>query len=153
MMEYRELLLTSTSYHQTVVYQQRWLSFICGYSLWTSPYVVSELELTPPATMRKLWKMPEPRDSHVAEIFEDEVVILAKMMMVHDALRMVQEFNLKTNECKEISILPRPWQKGQDGGETSESVLKFDVKKNECKEIPPLPRPWERWQPFVGETK
>ena len=75
MMEYGEFLLTSTSYRQTVVYEQRGM-FIGGYSLWASSYVISELELTPRATMKKLSKMPEERNSHGVEIFEDKVLIL-----------------------------------------------------------------------------
>ena len=63
------------AYHKTVVYQQR-VILIGGNDRASSSDVISELQLTAPVTIKKLCEMPEPRDSHDAEVFEDKVVIL-----------------------------------------------------------------------------
>ena len=96
--------------HQTVVYQQR-AFHIGGYTKGTSSDVISELQLTPRVTMKKLCKMPEKRDSHGAEIFEDKVVILGGEDEDSDPLSSVVEFDVKKNECKEMPPLPRPLTK------------------------------------------
>ena len=98
------------SFHQTVVYQQR-VIHIGGFNGSSSSDVISELQLTPTVTMEKLFQMPEPRDCHGAEIFEDKVLILGGEEEDFDSINVLN------------------------------SVLEFDVKNNECKEMPPLPRP------------
>ena len=93
--------------HQTVVYQQRIIhigGYNCDQGRWSD--MISELQLTPPCTLRKLCQMPEPRDCHGAEIFEDKVMILGGEA---DQLNLntVLEFDVNKNECKEMPPLPR----------------------------------------------
>ena len=96
---------------QTVVYEER-VIHIGGYNYekqaWSN--VISELQLTSPYNVKELCQMPEPRDSHGAEIFEDKVLILGgqKSLECEDYLHSVLEFDIKTNECKEMPPLPRP---------------------------------------------
>ena len=92
--------------HQTVVYQQR-IIHIGGYAELSSD-VISELQLTSSVTMKKLCQMPEPRDSHAAEIFEDKIMILGGEDNDSVALNSVLEFDPKRNECKEMPPLPHP---------------------------------------------
>ena len=72
--------------------------------------VISELQLISPYNVKELCQMPEPREYHCAETFEDKVLILGgqKALACKDNLDSVLEFDVKTNQCKEISPLPRP---------------------------------------------
>ena len=97
--------------HQTVVYEER-VIHIGGhnYDEGELSNVISELQLTPPYNMKELCQMPEPRNSHRAEIFEDKVLILGGEIswLVEDYLDSVLEFDVKTNQCKEMPPLPCP---------------------------------------------
>ena len=97
--------------HQTVVYQER-VIHIGGFNYdaneWSN--MISELQLTPPYNVKELCQMPEPRGSNGAEIFKDKVLILGgqKSGESEDYLDSVLEFDVKTNQCKEMPPLPRP---------------------------------------------
>ncbi len=94
--------------HQTVVYQQN-VIHIGGYN-WGKgglSNVISELQLTSPCTMKELCKMPEARESHGAEVFEDKVLILGGY--ISDGITdSVLEFDPKRNLCKVMPKLPFP---------------------------------------------
>ena len=96
--------------HQTVVYQERVIQ-IGGfnYNKHERSNMISELQLTPTYNVKELCQMPEPREYHRAEIFEDKVMILGgeKSWARKDRLASVSEFDLKTNQCKTMSPLPR----------------------------------------------
>ena len=92
--------------HQTVVYQERVIhigGFIYGKNIFSN--VISELQLTSPCTMKQLCQMPEPRDRHGAEVFEDKVLILGGVYSSRTS-DSVLEFDAKTKECKEMPKLP-----------------------------------------------
>ena len=97
--------------HQTVVFQER-VIHIGGYNSnkRKQSNVISELQLNSPYTVKELCQMPEPREYHRAEIFEDKVLILGgeKSVACKDYLDSVLEFDVKTNQCKEMPPLPRP---------------------------------------------
>ena len=97
--------------HQTVVYQEH-VIHIGGYNYdeRERSNVISELQLTPPYTVKELCLMPKPREFHRAEIFEDKVLIFGgrKSLECKDYLDSVLEFDVKTNQCKEMPPLPRP---------------------------------------------
>ena len=97
--------------NQTVVYQEH-VIHIGGYNYdeGERSNVISELQLTPPYNVKELCQMPEPRERHRAEIFEDRVLIFGgeKSWLVEDRLDSVLEFDVKTNQCKEMPPLPRP---------------------------------------------
>ena len=97
--------------HQTVVYQER-VIHIGGFNYDEDERsnVISELQLTSPYNVKDLCHMPEPRECHGAEIFEDKVLILGgqKSDACEDCLDSVLEFDVKTNQCKEMPPLPRP---------------------------------------------
>ena len=97
--------------HQTVVHQERVIhigGFNYDKSGWSN--VISKLQLTPPYNVKELCQTPEPREYHRAEIFEDKVLILGgeKSSECKDHLESVLEFDVKTNQCKEMPPLPRP---------------------------------------------
>jgi hypothetical protein len=97
--------------HQTVVYQQR-VIHIGGYNDDEKKVsnVISELQLTSPCTLKELCQMPQPRDCHGAEAFEDKVLILGGQDDNDVALDSVLEFDPEKNECKELPSLPHPMQ-------------------------------------------
>ena len=96
---------------QTVVCQQT-VIHIGGYNYNKSKEsnMISELQLTSPSScfMKELCQMPEPRDRHSAEVFEDKVLILGGYNKSGGTLDSVLEFDPKRNECKEMSKLPAP---------------------------------------------
>ena len=94
--------------HQTVVYQQH-IIHIGGYNRDQRKQsdMISELQLTSLCTMKKLCQMPEPRDSHSAEIFKDKVIILGGQGD-QGHLNTVLELDVNKNECKKMPPLPHP---------------------------------------------
>ncbi|CAB4031888.1 galactose oxidase [Paramuricea clavata] len=109
-MEWSDELPYESYYHQTVVCQQS-VIHIGGYNVeeGKNSNVISELQLTSPCTLKVLCQMPQPRDSHGAEAFEDKILILGGD--VHDdVLDSALEFDPEKNECKELPSLPRPMQ-------------------------------------------
>ena len=93
---------------QTVVCQQT-VIHIGGFNYEKNKYsnMISELQLTSPSScfMKELCQMPEPRDCHSAEVFEDKVLILGGNNS-DGTLDSVLEFDPKRNECKEMPKLP-----------------------------------------------
>ena len=128
--------------HQTVVYQQR-IIHIGGFDESNSSDMISELQLTSSVTMKKLCQMPEPRDSHRAEIFEDKVTILGGENTECVPLSSVLEFDPKKNECKKMPPLPHPltqmatvcWrdQVVVLGGRDKDGKVRNDVFMYDCK--------------------
>ncbi len=97
--------------HQTVVYQQR-VIHICGYNYdqRRRSNMISELQLTTPCTMKKLCEMPEHRECHGAEVFQDKVLVLGGQQSWSSShyLDSVLEFDAKKKICKVMPRLPRP---------------------------------------------
>ena len=93
--------------HQTVVCQQR-VFYIGGYNYDKSGQsdVISELQLTTRCTLKELCQMPEPRECHGAEVFEDKILILGGQKSDFHALDNVVEFDPLKNECEEMPPLP-----------------------------------------------
>ena len=96
---------------QTVVCQQT-VIHIGGfnYEKGKKSNMISELQLTSPSScfMKELCQMPEPRECHSAEVFEDKVLILGGCNDSGGTLDSVLEFYPNRNECKEMPKLPAP---------------------------------------------
>ncbi len=138
---------------QTVVYQQRIIHIGGAYFEVLSSDEISELQLTSSVTMKKLCQMPEPRDSHRAEIFEDKVTILGGQDSFGRPLNSVLQFDPKKNECKEMPPLPHPLTKmatvrwrdqvivlgGRDkDGEVRNDVFMYDCKTGKITTLPSM---------------
>ena len=141
--------------HQTVVYQER-VIHMGGYNYdgrkWSN--VISELQLTSPYKVKELCRMPERRECHGAEIFEDKVLILGgkKSLGYGDCLDSVLEFDINTNQCKEMPPLPSPltsmatvqWRDqvvvlgGQDLDEVVNYVFMYDCKTGKITVLPSM---------------
>ena len=142
--------------HQTVVYQQRVIhigGFI--YDKWRQSEMISELQLTSPCTMKELCQMPEPRESHGAEIIEDKVLVFGRQKSLghESSLDSVLAFDVKKNECKEMPPLPHPltqmatvrWRDqvvvlgGRDrDGHVLNDVFMYDCKTGKTKALPSM---------------
>ena len=95
--------------HQTVIYQQR-IIHIGGYNRDKEEQsgTISELQLAPSCTMRKLCEMPEPRCYHRADIFEDKLMILGGRSSQLGSLNTVLEFDVDKKKCKKMPPLQYP---------------------------------------------
>jgi hypothetical protein len=117
--------------------------------------VISELQLTSPCTLKELCQMPQPRECHGAEAFEDKVLILGGIDDNDVVLDSVLEFDPDKNECKELPSLPHPlaamatvrWrdQVVVLGGYDKDDQALNDVFMYDCKtgKITALPSMWE----------
>ena len=93
--------------HQTVVYQQSIIHIGgCCYGGGGRSNLISELHLASPCVMNPLCRMPETREYHSAEVFEDKVLIIGGYNAHDKTLDSVLEFDPKTNECKVMPKLP-----------------------------------------------
>jgi E3 ubiquitin-protein ligase NRDP1 len=143
-MEFCDELPYAGDDHQTVVCQQR-VIHIGGFNNdeRKKSNVISELQLTSPCTLKELCQMPQPRDCHGAEAFEDKVLILGGEDDNGNVLDSVLEFDPKRNECEELPSLPHPMKKmatvrWQDqvvvlGGRDKNGQLLNDVFMYDCK--------------------
>ena len=108
-MEFCEEIPYEISDSEIIVYEQR-VIHIGGYSNdeYGRSNVISELELTSPSTIKQLCQMPEPRDCHGAQAFEDKILIIGGEDDDDNVLDSVLEFNPEKSECKEMPPLPDP---------------------------------------------
>ena len=141
--KYRGQLPDDLAYYKTVVYQQCVIR-IGGYDGSSSSDVISEWQLSPHVTVKKLCKMPQPRDSHGAEIFEDKILILGGEDGGDDGDDGDGDGDDDDGDDGDDDDYGDGDVDGDDHDNVLNSVLEFDVKKNECKEMPPLPRPLAR---------
>jgi hypothetical protein len=140
--------------HQTVVCQQR-VIHIGGYNCDEDKVsnVISEFQLTSPCTRKELCQMPQPRDRHGAEAFEDKVLILGGGDDKKVVLDSVLEFDPKKSECKELPSLPYPmkamatvrWRDqvvvlgGRDeDGQILNNVFMYDCKTGKITALPSM---------------
>ena len=122
----------------------------------TSDHIV-QIQLDPPYTMKTLSRMPEPRQCHCTEIFDDSLFIIGgrKTGNCKDYLSSVVLYDLKKNECKQLSPLPyevihMATVKWQDnivviGGTDKHrrilaKVFTYNVKTGQTEMLPPMKR-------------
>ena len=129
--------------HHTLISQQR-VIHIGGYNYdeEKKSNAISELYLTSPCTLKELCQMPQPRDCHGAEAFEDKVLVFGGKDD-NGVLDSVLEFDPKRNECKELPSLPHPLKematvRWRDqvvllGGRDKDNKVVNDVFMYECK--------------------
>ena len=140
--------------HKTVVYEQC-IIHIGGfnYTRRRMSNMICELQLTPPCTMKELCPMPEPRNCHGAEIFEDKVLILGGYDGDYNTLDSVLEFEVKKNQVKKMARLPRAlwgmatvrWRDKVvvlGGGDVTVNILNdvymYDCKTGKITALPPM---------------
>ena len=157
--------------HQTVVYQEH-VIHIGGFNYDEDKMsnVISEVQLTSPYKVKELFQMPEPRKCHCAEIFKDKVLILGgqKSGTRTDYLDSVLEFDVKTNQCKEMPPLPHcltrmatvQWRDqvvvlgGSDkGSKALNGVFMYNIKTGKITVLPSmLEKRWGCCAVITGDT-
>ncbi len=94
-------------YHSSVLYNNQ-LIVTGGYDENAVSDCIHEVQLVPPYTVRTLSRMPEPRQSHNMEIFDDSLLIVGGSTTgrYRDNLSSVVLYDIKKNECKQLMPLP-----------------------------------------------
>ena len=69
---------------------------------------IYEIQVIPPYTVKTLSRMPEPRQEHCTEIFDDSLLILGgrTTSSCQDNLSSVVLYDMKNNVCKQLAPLP-----------------------------------------------
>ena len=116
---------------------------------------IREVQVVPPYTVKTLSRMPEPRQRHCTEIFDDGLVIIGgtKTGRYRDNLSSVVLYDIKNNVCKQLAPLPYEVSEmatvrwgdkvvvigGADKrGEPSNTVIVYNVKTEQSHMLPPM---------------
>ena len=116
---------------------------------------IHEVQVVPPYTVKTLSRMPEPRQRHCTKILDDGLLILGgtKTGYCGDNLSSVVLYDIKNNECKQLTPLPYEvsriatvrWEDnvvvigGADKrGEPSNTVIMYNVKTEQGHMLPPM---------------
>ena len=69
---------------------------------------IHEVQVVPPYSVKTLSRMPEPRQRHCTEIFDDSLLIIggATTGSCRNNLSSVVLCDIKNNVCKQLTILP-----------------------------------------------
>ena len=116
---------------------------------------IVQVQLVPPYTVKTLSRMPEQRRHHRTEIFEDSLLIVGGTRTVDykDNLSSVVLYDLKKNECKQLS--PLPYEVGgmatvrsqdkivviggvNERGQILDKVFTYNVKTGHTEMLPPM---------------
>ena len=97
------------AYHSSVLYQDK-LMVTGGYDGNTggTSDKIHEVQVVPPHTVKTLSQMPEQRQEHCAEIFDDSLLILGGKTTGYykDSFNSVVLYDIKNNVCKQLTPLP-----------------------------------------------
>jgi hypothetical protein len=95
------------AYHSSVLYNDR-LILIGGLNENGTSDCIHEVQLVPPYTAKILSRMPEPRQGHSTQLFDDNLLIVGGRTTnsYQDSLSSVVLYDIKKNECKQMTPLP-----------------------------------------------
>ena len=116
---------------------------------------IHEVQVVPPYTVKTLSRMPEPRQHHCTEIFDDSLLILggSTTSRYGDNLSSVVLYDMKNNVCKQLAPMPYEvshmatvrWGDnvvvigGADKGtQPLDTVIMYNVKTEQSHMLPPL---------------
>ena len=94
-------------YHSSVLYND-YLIVTGGHNGNAVSDCIHDVELVPPYTVKTLSRMPEPRQKHGTELFDDNLLIVGGSTTgrYQDNLSSVVLYDIKKNECKQLAPLP-----------------------------------------------
>ena len=100
-------LPTKLAHHSSAVYNDH-LMVSGGYNGSAVCNCIHEVQLVPPYTARTLSRMPEPRQYHCMDIFDDSLLIVGGTTTSRDrdSLNSVVQYDVKKNEWKQLAPLP-----------------------------------------------
>ena len=95
------------AYHSSVLYNDH-LIVTGGDNENGTSDCIHDVELVPPYTVKTLSRMPEPRQCHGMEIFDDNLLIVGGSTTgrCQDNLSSVVQYDIKKNEYKQLAPLP-----------------------------------------------
>ena len=102
-------LPANLAHHSSVLYNnQLMVTGGCIENLDQTSDCIHEVQLVPPHTMKILSRMPEPRQGHSTEIFDDNLLIFGggTTTKSKDNLSSVVLYDIKKNKCKQLAPLP-----------------------------------------------
>ena len=100
-------LPTKLAYHSSVLYNDH-LIVTGGYDENAVSDHIREVQLVPPYAVKTLSRMPEPRQGHCMEIFDDSLLIVGgrtTSWSYQGNLSSVVLYDIKKNECKQLASL------------------------------------------------
>ena len=105
--EYRVKLPANIAHHSSVLYNDK-LMVSGGHDGNATSDKIYEVQVVPPYTVKTLSRMPEPRQNHCSEIFDDSLLILGGSTsgLYRDNLSSVVLYDIKNNVCKQLAPLP-----------------------------------------------
>ena len=96
-------------YHSSVLYNRDQLIVTGGNIGDATSDHIDQIQVVPPYTVKKgLSTMPEPRQHHSTEIYDQNLVIVggSTASTNQDSLSSVVLYDIKKNECKQLAPLP-----------------------------------------------
>ena len=116
---------------------------------------IHEVQVVPPYTVKSLSRMPEPRQGHCTEIFDDSLLIFGGSATgsYQNNLSSVILYDIKNNVCKQLAPLPYEVSEmatvrwgdyvavigGRDqDGNVLNTVIMYNVKTEQCHMLPPM---------------
>ena len=149
-----EKLPGQLGHHSCVLYNDK-LTVTGGYDGNAACDKIHEVQVVPPYTVKSLSRMPEPRQGHCTEIFDDSLLIVGgrKSGFCRDNLSSVVLYDMKNNVCKQLAPLPYEvslmasvrWRDnvvvigGADKRSQSlNTVIMYNVKTEQSHMLPPM---------------
>ena len=146
-------LSAKLAYHSSVLYDDK-LMVTGGCDGNTTSDKIHEVQVVPPYTVKTLSRMPEPRERHCTELFDDSLLIVGGGLMYYrDNLSSVILYDIKNNVCKQLAPLPYEvslmatvrWGDnvvvigGADKrGKALNTVIMYNVKTEQSHMLPPM---------------
>jgi hypothetical protein len=141
--------------HSSVLYNDH-LIVTGGYNENGVSDCILDVQLVPPYTVKTLSRMPEPRQYHSTQLFDDNLLIVVGSTTYRhqDNLSSVLLYDIKKNECKQLAPLPYEavsrmatvrWGDnivvigGLDKhGKTLDTVIIYNIKTEQSHLLPPM---------------
>ena len=142
------------TYHSSVMHDDK-LMLTGGHDGNGTSDKIHEVQVVPPYTVKTLSRMPEPRQRHCTEIFDDSLLIIGgtKTGRYRDNLCSVVLYDIKNNVCKQLAPLLYEvndmatvrWGDnvvvigGRDKrGKALNTVIMYNVKTEQSHMLPPM---------------
>ena len=146
-------------YHSSALYNDK-LMVTGGYDGNATSDKIYEVQVVPPYTVKTLSRMPEPRQDHCTQIFDNSLLIVGGRTngRCKDNLSSVVLYDIKNNVCKQLAPLPSEVslmasvRYGDNvvviGGadkrtQSLNTVIMYNVKTEQSHMLPPMRR--KRW--------
>ena len=147
-------LPTKMEWHSSVLYKDK-LMVTGGHDGNDTSDKIHEVQVVPPYSVKTLSRMPEPRQRHCTEIFDDSLLILGGTTTTNyqNNLSSVVLYDIKNNVCKHLTPLPYEVREmatvrwgdnvvvigGVDKrGNKLNTVIMYNVKTEQSHMLPPM---------------